>query len=258
MIRKFGEVLFSGSRLVFWTVSPLLILFVVGLAHWAWPWSNALDVALVAIAVLLIFVLYDVKRFWWAARGVTTIVFLFCVVDFAAEIHSKKPWQFGEDSPLEALLGLLIVGLPCLRYTFAGSFGPRRREAVAANLSVPCPHCAGPISDHAWTMFACTVASDENKARVQDFEGRIKSHDWISLRKFSEWEGTKNNLNAVVLRCGSGGAVLVLWDPFELWDSQQVCSVEKISPAEMSVIEDLIRSTGWSPAPPSFLNDLRT
>jgi hypothetical protein len=126
MLPKFGEVLFSGSRIVFWAVSPFLVLFVGAmplLVDGWWPWSSVLVFALDAIAVLLILALYDVKRFWWAARGVTAIVFLFFIVYFADEIRSGTPWRLGDESPLEALLGLLIVGLPCLRYTLVGRFG---------------------------------------------------------------------------------------------------------------------------------------
>ncbi len=123
---KFGEILFSGSRVVFLALSPFLILFLIGMPllvdRW-WPWSSLLVFALDAMAVLLLLALYDGKRFWWAARGVTAIVFLSFVVYLADEIHSKKPWRFGQESPLEALLGLVIVGLPCLRYTLAGQFG---------------------------------------------------------------------------------------------------------------------------------------
>ena len=125
-IPKFGKVLFSGSRFIFWVLSPFLLLFVFAMpfvVHEWWPWSNVLVFALDAIVVLLLLALYDVKRFWWAARGVTAIVFLSFVVYLADQIRSGKPWRFGQEPPLEALLGLLIVGLPSLRYTLVGRFG---------------------------------------------------------------------------------------------------------------------------------------
>jgi hypothetical protein len=59
-------------------------------------------------------------------RGVTGIVFVAFLAYLADEVRSGKPWRFGsrgEETPLDALLGLIIIGLPCLRYTLVGRFG---------------------------------------------------------------------------------------------------------------------------------------
>ena len=88
--------------------------------------STLVVLGLDACALLLLLALYDLKRFWWAGRGATGIVFIAFVAYFADEIHSGKPWRFGsrsEETPLNALLGLIFIGLPCLRYTLTGRFG---------------------------------------------------------------------------------------------------------------------------------------
>jgi hypothetical protein len=90
-------------------------------------WTLSAPVVLVSgldLAVLLLVVaLYDPQRFNWAARGVTGIVFLAFVAYLIDELLSGKSWRFGtRRETLEALLGLLIVGLPCLRYSLVGRF----------------------------------------------------------------------------------------------------------------------------------------
>lgn len=262
MMLKFGEVLFRGSRFVFWALSPFLAFLVVGmplLVDGWWPWSNILVFALDAIAILLLFALYDVKRFWWAARGVTGIVFLAVFVFLIDDIRGGKPWRFdprSEKSIVEALLAVFFIGWPSLRYTISGRFGSGHHQTAdrPPNLSTPCPNCGEPMRDHAWTLFASTVVSKKNLARLKDFEARVRSHDWVSLKSFSEWEGTKDNLDAFILRCRSGGAVLVYLDPFELY-GPQLRSAGRIAPEEMSAIENIVGSSGWSSAPAWFLKD---
>jgi hypothetical protein len=127
-VAHFGKVLFSGSRFIFWALSPFLLLFVVVMPlmvdSWS-PKSNPLVFGLDVCALLLILALYDPKRFWWAGRGVTGIVFVAFLAYLADEVHSGKPLRIGfrsEGTPLNALLGLIFIGLPCLRYTLAGRF----------------------------------------------------------------------------------------------------------------------------------------
>jgi hypothetical protein len=60
------------------------------------------------------------------ARAVTALVFPFFLMYLADEIRSGKPWRRSpryRESPLNALIGLLTIGLPCLRYTLIGRFG---------------------------------------------------------------------------------------------------------------------------------------
>src|SRR5579863_9513304 len=76
---RFWNVLFSGSRFIFWTLAPLLLLCAASmtLLEDAWTFQNTTTLlAFDAIAVLLILALYNPKRFWWSARGVTAAVFV--------------------------------------------------------------------------------------------------------------------------------------------------------------------------------------
>jgi hypothetical protein len=256
-VAKFGDVLFSGSRFIFWGLSPFLLFFAVYMTSLEGPWSatNIVVVSVLDVSVLLlILALYDRKRFWWAGRGVTSLVFLTFLAYLADEIHSGKPWTFGsrsESTPLNALLGLLFFGLPCLRYTILGRFGSHNEIVlgIRSYLSGPCPNCGKPLKEHDWAMFAGTAASEKNKPRLNDFFNKVQAHDWRSLGSFSDWEATQNNMEAYAVRCSSGGMVFVLWSPYELYESDQVYLKEKIPPAEMSEIEKLVPPTSWQVAP---------
>jgi hypothetical protein len=127
------DVLFSGSRFLFWLLAPVLLLFIVltALFHPQWSWGSAIVIGgLNVLAILMIFALYNPKRFHWAGRAATGLVFLAFLAYLIDEIASGHSWHFGprsEPSPLNALLGLLAIGVPCLRYTSVGRFG-RKQE----------------------------------------------------------------------------------------------------------------------------------
>ena len=255
---RFGEILFSGSRFIFWALSPFLLLFAVAMPLLENSWTSTKVVVvcgLDACAILLILMLFDSKRFWWAGRGVTAIVFLAFVAYLADEVHSGKPWRFGsrsESTPLNALVGLVIIGLPCLRYAIMGSFLPRSKVVlgIRRHLLGACPNCEKPLEQHDWAMFACTVATKANKLRLEDFFKRVQEHDWQSMKSFSDWDATQNDMEAYVVRCASGGVVFVLWNPYELYESDQLYMREIVSSTEMSEIKNLLKPTSWQVAAP--------
>lgn len=98
------NVLFSGSRFIFWTLAPLLLLCPVSmtLLEDAWTFQNTATIlAFDAIAVLLILALYNPKRFWWAAGGVTATVFVAYPAALVEEAFLGKE-EF-ETGPLNAI-----------------------------------------------------------------------------------------------------------------------------------------------------------
>jgi hypothetical protein len=262
-VAHFGKVLFSGSRFIFWTLGPFLLLFVVVMPltvdSWS-PTSNPLVFGLDLCALLLILALYDRKRFWWAGRGVTGIVFVVFLAYLADEIHGGKPWRFGsrgEETPLDALLGLIFIGLPCLRYTLTGRFGSEQPDSTEtftwANwFAEPCPHCGELLTGHDWVMFASTVASATNKAQMEKFHNHVRTHEWPCLRSLNEWKGDQDNVEAFVLRCASGALLFLRWNPFEPYESDGLCGQEIIPGDEMAEIDSLVPATSWHPGPPFF------
>ena len=121
--------LFSGSRFIFWTLAPLLILCAIVLTSFA-SYKSLLQSAGVAAIDLFIFLLvvglYNPHQNEWALRCVTGTVFLLYVGYWVEEIKDGG-WMpntdTGIESVLAATLGLLVIGVPCLRFTWRGFRG---------------------------------------------------------------------------------------------------------------------------------------
>jgi hypothetical protein len=211
--------------------------------------SVILVVGVDALGILLLLALYKPDRFHWAGRAATGLVFLAFLSYLIDEIVSGHPWHFGprsEPSPLNALLGLFAIGVPCLRYTLVGRFG-RKPNGTPMNLWLtgPCGLCPKPLSEHDWAMFASTVASKENMPRLKEFFEKVKEHDWRSVATFNDFDATEDDVLVYAVRCESGGSVAVVRSPFELYENDELYLRETVTPDEMSVIERLIPSTSW-------------
>ena len=117
-------VIFRGSRFLFWTLGPCLLLFIVVLAVlWRdWTSKGGVITALLMVTAFLLFLkLYDAHRFHWAGRVVAGMVFLAYVSYFVDEvITSPHPFRWparrSDSSAINALFGLVIFGLPGLCY----------------------------------------------------------------------------------------------------------------------------------------------
>ena len=57
-------------------------------------------------------------------------------------------------------------------------------------------------------------------------------------------------MEAYAIRCASGGMVFVLWNPFELYESDQLYFMVTLTPAEMKETEGLVPATSWKVAAP--------
>lgn len=136
---RFGEVALSGSRLAFWSISPILAMTasIPFLSPLEWTPGKIAFAAIWPLACFLgILALYDPKvRFRWAARCVTGIIFLACafyVVDqFFLRNQPLKPAPRGQPSPLNSIYALVIIGLPSLWFALTGSFEPPNRSRPA-------------------------------------------------------------------------------------------------------------------------------
>jgi hypothetical protein len=251
-----GDVLFSGSRFLFWTLAPVLLLFIVltALFHPQWSVESATIIGgLDGLAILMISALYNPKRFHWAGRATTGLVFLAFLAYLIDEIASGDSWHFGprsEPSPLNALMGLLLIGMPCLRYTLLGRFGKKKEihtedTTMHRWLTGQCVQCPKPFAEHDWAGFASIVASEQNKGRLSDFFEKVKEHDWRSVAKFQDFDATQNDILVFAVRCVSGGFVFVVRSPFELWQDDEVYFREAVTPAEMVEIERHIPLDSW-------------
>lgn len=259
---EIADVLFEGSRFLFWLLASVLLLFIVLTAvfHPQWTLGSATIIGgLDVLAILMILALYNPKRFHWAGRTATSLVFLAFLVYLIDEIASGHSWHFGprsEPSPLNALTGLLIIGVPCLRYTLLGRFGKKQEihnedTTMHRWLTGQCTQCPKSLAEHDWAGFASTVASERNKERLTDFFEKVKEHDWRSVAKFQDYDATQNDMLVFAVRCVSGGFVFVVRSPFELWQDDELCLRETVTTDEMSAIESLIPSDSWHVGAPS-------
>ena len=134
----FGDVAFSGSRFIFWCVAPVLAICAIGVPllvdEWT-PLKIVLSAAWALGCLAAILALYNARRYWLAARGVTGIIFLgylaYVIDQVLLSGKPIEPTRRSDASPWNSILGFIIIGLPALWYTLFGRFSPRRPEGVA-------------------------------------------------------------------------------------------------------------------------------
>ena len=126
---SFGDTAFNGSKFIFWSLTPLLFICGVGLPLLITEWNPTIVIVISALStccLLAIPALYNAKKFWWAARGVTGIIFLAYLAYLIYEVllsgESFEITRHSEASPYSSILGFMIIGLPCLWYTLFGRF----------------------------------------------------------------------------------------------------------------------------------------
>ena len=127
---KFGDRLFIGSRFIFWSLTPFLIGFAIGVPLMIEGWKPSMVIFVVAMEIpilCLVLGLYDPTRFRWALRVTTGMVFalyLWYLVDMW--VLSDKEFKLfvsrSEASPINALLGFVIIGIPSLIFSLKGRF----------------------------------------------------------------------------------------------------------------------------------------
>jgi hypothetical protein len=131
---NFGKTLFGGSRFIFWVLTPFIIIFMIVMTiiiPLVNPKLNSIQIVLIAFfwitGISLIIGLFNPERYSWAFRIVTAMIFLLFLGYTVYELWQHKGIlpllkARSEDSPINALLGLIIVGFPSLAYTVFGKF----------------------------------------------------------------------------------------------------------------------------------------
>jgi len=128
----FGKTLFSGSRFIFWALAPLLTLFAIVLPFSIVKWSVGRAIIVIGVdgaAILLVIGLYNTKRFWWALRGVTAIVFFASLAQFIDELvhaHFTLAGLLTDDSPVSIIRTFIQIGVPCFLYALLGKFSHKK------------------------------------------------------------------------------------------------------------------------------------
>jgi hypothetical protein len=135
---SFGDIAFSGSRFIFWCLAPVLFLCGVGLPLLLDDWTPVKVMLTAAWSVgcfAAIFALYNARRFPWAARTVTGIIFLayfgYLIDQLVFSGEPLEPTRQSEASPWNSIVGFIVIALPALWYTTLGRFSWRKPETQA-------------------------------------------------------------------------------------------------------------------------------
>jgi len=130
------EHFFISTPFIRWTLIPVLLLFAVSIPLMMDEWT--LGGAFVVIGLSATAVLYAAALAWpgrlrWVGRAVAGMVFVFYAIYavdqwFLSNTSFRLVESKSNASPRNALLGLVIIGLPALIYALMGRTLPRGTE----------------------------------------------------------------------------------------------------------------------------------
>ena len=137
-IANLGEHLASGSRFLFWGIVPVGTLLIVLLnISVEWNFKRRILVGLIDLTfILLALGLYNSKKFSWALRLMMLIIYgAYCA--FVVDSIFFSPHR-GWSEPINALHGLVVIGIPALLYATRG-FASHKKQANESNPYGPDP-----------------------------------------------------------------------------------------------------------------------
>ena len=125
-------------RWYFWVGTPacLLCLLVLPILPWD-EWSSTKSVCIAVCSIVFFglapLALFDSRRFWWATRTLTAMIFLTYAAYFIYEWFlpgaKVSPDNCkGAASPESALFSLFVFALPALWYTIFGRLTLRKKK----------------------------------------------------------------------------------------------------------------------------------
>tara|TARA_R110002096_G_scaffold52142_21_gene136059 strand:+ start:1114 stop:2034 length:921 start_codon:yes stop_codon:yes gene_type:complete len=147
---RFGNTLFSASPFIRWTLIPVLFLCIIlfGFIAYAGIISHDRSATVISSGLTLVCIALAMgllsARMSWAFRIVTGFVFAayisYVIYEFCFNPEAEFGWlsSRGASNPRNALLGFVIIGLPCFWYTISGQFG-LRLEFSQRDIQVPAP-----------------------------------------------------------------------------------------------------------------------
>jgi hypothetical protein len=131
---EFGRTLFNGSKFIFWTLSPFILIFLIAMTfiipivvpEFNWKYIIGIVIAWIA-GVSLILGLFNPEKYSFCLRIVTGLVFVFYCIYALYELMEhygilEGAESHNEPSPKSALLGLMVIGIPSLVFTIFGRF----------------------------------------------------------------------------------------------------------------------------------------
>jgi hypothetical protein len=118
-----------------------------------------------------------------------------------------------------------------------GEEGTTATGAMLSALLPSCPVCKKNIKDHFFVQVASTIASDSRKSVMASLFGSVRQHEWNRLTEFKEWDALADNLVVYVIKGDhADGTILVVKDVFELYASNDLILLERITDSDIAAI----------------------
>jgi len=122
------EHFFISTPFIRWTLIPALLLFAISIPLMMDEWTLGRTLVVIGLSATALFyaaALAWPRRLRWVGRAVAGMVFVFYAIYAIDQLFfSDAPFRLVEAksnaSPRNALLGLLIIGLPALIYALKG------------------------------------------------------------------------------------------------------------------------------------------
>lgn len=109
-----------------------------------------------------------------------------------------------------------------------------------------CLVCDTDPSGHRFAKVAIAIATEQNKDRVGELVGIVRKHQWDALTGYADFNPTKNAVIVyAIVGPHTGGMIILIRDPFELYDAAELYVQEKIDSDEVEAIHALIPAGDW-------------
>jgi hypothetical protein len=122
--------------------------------------------------------------------------------------------------------------------------GKERTSATGATLRAllsSCPICKKSIKGHCFAQVASTIVNDSSKPILARLLSSVRQHEWGHVTEFKEWDALSDNLIVYVI---SGdhpdSTILVVKDVFELYASNDLILMERITNADIAAISNQV------------------
>jgi hypothetical protein len=107
------------------------------------------------------------------------------------------------------------------------------------SLATPCPICGNnDLAGHRYAPFASQIAAEVTD-ELKQFFALFREHRWQELKQIQEFEGRYNAAIIYAVFCHRGGYMMVVRDPFELYESPNVLEVIRFDEDEAERIRSL-------------------
>jgi hypothetical protein len=119
-----------------------------------------------------------------------------------------------------------------------GDYKSDAAYSVVTEALPTCPLCQQPTSGHEYQLIASAPFKEGNEENLKALEGAFIAHDWPRLLTFQEWEGARNNVDVILLKCPDGRFNLtIIYDPIDLEDSSSLLRQQEISVNDLPVLK---------------------